>query len=126
MLRVLLAPRFLSYLFASCFGLLLSACAAVDVVKMKEHPAKPINCALDVYADEKEITREYEVVCLISSMTGSTLFDKKTASEAIRLAKPKACECGADAILIMATEKKGMSATGYGHGQASIKAIRYK
>lgn len=111
---------------SSVLLLSLTACASVGVQVLKQQPAKPDNCAIDVYADEKEVKREYETVALIDSKTGSTLFDKKTISAAIDLAKPKACQAGADAIIIMSSDRRGVNLASYGEAKATIKAIKYK
>ncbi|WP_041258036.1 hypothetical protein [Fibrella aestuarina] len=104
----------------------LAACASVGVQVLKQQPAKASNCAIDVYADEKDVKREYETVALIDSKTGSTLFDKKTISAAIDLAKPKACQAGADAIIVMSSDRRGVNLASYGEAKATIKAIKYK
>ena len=104
----------------------MTSCASVGVQVLKNYPSKPSNCSIEVFAEEKDVKREYETVALIDSKTGSTLFDKKTVSAAIDMAKPKACEAGADAIIIMSADKKGVSYASYGEAKAIIKAIKFK
>lgn len=106
--------------------LFFAGCASVGVTVMKQYPAKPEDCDLDVYTGKDEISKEYEAICLIDSKTGSTAFSEKTVAKAIELAKPEACECGSDAILVASGDKEGMSAGSWGEGKAMIKGIKYK
>lgn len=105
--------------------LLMTSCASVGVNISKSYPPKDKDCMLDVYYSEQEVKKSFEVIALIDSKTGSNLFAKKTVSAAIELAKPKACECGADAIIITQMDKEGVTAGGYGYGKAMIKCIKY-
>lgn len=105
---------------------LLASCASVDVVKTKTLPPKAENCTLEVFFEIAAIKKPYEVACILGSSTGTTLFADRSVEHAVELAKPEACKCGADAILIDSVSKTGMSLTGYGQGSASIKAIVYK
>lgn len=102
-------------------------CASVGVTRLAGQmpPAKPANCHLDIYTDSTKITRPYEELCLIDSRTGTTAFHRRSAAEAIRQARPAACRCGADALIIGGVQTKGMSMAGWGMGTANIKAIRY-
>ena len=113
-------------IFVYFVSLSLSACASVGVQVVKQQPPKPANCLIDVYVEEKDIKRDYETLALIDSKTGSTLFDKKTVSAAIDLAKPKACQVGADAIVVMSSDRRGVNLASYGEAKAVIKAIRYR
>ncbi|MBR8839537.1 MAG: hypothetical protein DSM106950_37430 [Stigonema ocellatum SAG 48.90 = DSM 106950] len=110
----------------SVLFLSLTGCASVGVQVMKQHPAKPVGCPIEVYADEKDVKRDYETIALIDSKTGSTLFDKKTVSAAIDMAKPKACQVGADAIIVVSSDRRGVNLASYGEAKAMIKAIKYK
>lgn len=106
--------------------LVLVACARIGVTQTKPAMPKAASCPLDVYTSETEVKRPYEVVCLIDSQTAGTIFDQHTAAAAINQARPYACKCGADAILIsgVGVEGPGM-ASGWGHGTAVVKGIRY-
>lgn len=106
--------------------LLMSACATVGVTQMKSDVTpKKDGCKLDVYSAEKEIEHSYEVVCLIDSKTGGNAFADKTMAGAISLAKPAACRCGADAILISGGRAEGVTLFTWGEGFATMKALRY-
>ena len=74
----------------------VSACAGVGVTQTKQAVAKPEDCPLDIYTNDSEIKRKFEVICLLDSKTGSTLFADKTVAGAIENARPDACKCGGD------------------------------
>lgn len=113
-------------IFLSLFFLLCISCAAVGVTKVHNYDSKPKNCSLDVYTSQAEIKRQYEVACLIDSRTGSTLFHSRTGSAAIEQARPEACGCGADAIVVESAGSKGVDYSSWGEGTAVIKAIKYR
>jgi len=102
--------------------LVMSSCATVGVTVSKSYPAKPIDCKLEVYFSKTEIERPYVVIALLDSKTGSNL--NKTVARAIENAKPKACKCGADAILVGQTNTVTVSGGG-GYGSAIIKCIKF-
>ena len=81
-----------------------------------------IDCKLEVYFSKTEIERPYVVIALLDSKTGSNL--NKTVARAIENAKPKACKCGADAILVGQTNTVTVSGGG-GYGSAIIKCIKF-
>lgn len=111
---------------AALFVVGLLACTTVGVTRVRSAPARESNCVLDVFTSEQEIKRPFEVLCLIDSQTGGTIFHDRTAAAAVEHARPHACRCGADAILIsgIGTEGPGMG-SGWGHGTAVVKAIRF-
>lgn len=100
----------------------LTSCANVGVTTIKAAPPKPENCSLDIYTDESEIKRPFEVLCLIDSSTSRSIFATKTGAAALEKAKPEACKCGADAIIIT---EIGKMDTIDAQGKAVLKAIRY-
>ena len=104
----------------------LFSCASSGVQKVREFPTKEKGCVLDVYTEEKEVTKNYDVVCLIDSKTGSTLYNKKTIAKAIDLSKRKACECGADAVVLVSSDRKGTSFWSWGEAYVVVKGIKYK
>ena len=106
--------------------MLLAGCSSVGKTQLVTATPKPANCQLDIYSSEKEIKRPYTPVCVIDSRTGTTAFHDKTASAAIRNAKPQACECGADAILIKQMDTEGMTFMTWGKGEAILQGIKYK
>lgn len=103
----------------------LPGCGSVGVQPVSMGEAKPLNCRLDRYVNERDIERPYEVVCIISSRTGTTLGHDKSASAAISNAHADACACGADAIVVESAEEQGITAFTWGQGKAQLKAIRY-
>lgn len=106
--------------------ILLSGCASVGSTQLKPSEPKAPNCQLDIYSSKEEIKRPYESVCVIDSRTGTSAFDDKSAAGAIRLSKPKACQCGADAILIEQMDTEGMTFMTWGKGKAIVRGIRYR
>lgn len=105
---------------------LLSACSSMGTTQLTKAAPKAPNCELDIYSSEKEIKRPYTPVCVIDSRTGTTAFHDKTASAAINNARPLACQCGADAILIDQMSTDGMTFMTWGKGTAILRGIRYK
>ncbi|PMR72079.1 hypothetical protein [Billgrantia endophytica] len=105
--------------------LLVTGCTSVGVTPVNSFSAKPANCQLDIYASEAEIQRPFQTACLINSRTGTTAFHRKNAAAAIDHARSEACGCGADAMLIQATDTQGVTMTTWGQGKAIIQAIRY-
>lgn len=105
---------------------LASGCASVGVTKLgKGAKAKPEDCDLDVYASPAEVKRPYREVCLLDAQTSSSAFADKTVAGAVDKARPAACECGGDAILISDGDTEGSSMTGWGRGKAMLRAIVY-
>lgn len=115
--------RYISILIlCTCF----SSCAAVIVNVLKEYPPNSKDCHLDIYVSEKDIPKPFENICILYSQTGTNLFSKKTFEHAIERAMPKACLCGADAIIISAGDEKEMNLVSYGQGSALLTGIRYQ
>lgn len=110
-------------------GLILAAfvtgCASVDVARIKDAPAKAEDCQLEVFSSVAEVKKPYESVCVLGSSTGTTLFADKTLQGAIDSARPEACACGGDAMILNQVSTEGMSMSGYGKSSASINVIRY-
>ena len=92
---------------------------------MHQVSSKPINCELDIYSSKNEIQHKFKTICLIDSRTGTTAFHSKTAAAAVNQAKPYACKCGADAILIEMLDTEGVTMTTWGKGKAVLKGIKY-
>jgi len=105
----------------------LLGCATADVTTLKSAPPKHEDCDIDLFASEKDIKRPFETVCLITANTGSSVFEDRTMNGAISEIRPKACACGADAIVLMNGESGGWNAmTGNKQGHATVKAVRYQ
>jgi len=121
----MISNKSLTFCSIGLVAIILSGCGSVGVQPVSMGEAKPSNCQLDRYVDERDIERTYEVACMISSRTGTTLGHDKTASAAINNAHADACACGADAIVVESAEEQGMTAFTWGQGSAQIKAIKY-
>src|SRR5688572_28008672 len=94
-----------NYIFTLIICLICCSCASVFTKVVQYYPPKPADCDLDVYTTAEEIEKDYEVICILESQTGTSLFDDKSYQYAIERAKPKACKCGADAIFITSVQK---------------------
>ena len=117
--------RIKNILMLLCFSFVITGCAAVGVTTLKSYSQKPADSSLDIFSSIEEIHKPYEIICLIDSKTGNSLFNDKTVAGAINLAKPKALECGADAILVENMQTVSGNGFNYGHASAIIKAIKY-
>jgi hypothetical protein len=101
-----------------------SSCAAVvGVTRVTSSlPPREPGCQLRIFLAEKAVKRRYQVVCLIDARSGgNTIFSDHSASAAIDNARPKACECGADAIIV---DSVG-SGNPIDQGTAVVRAIKY-
>jgi hypothetical protein len=103
----------------------MSACGSVGVTKLKASLPRPSDCDLQIYSSAAEVGRQFEVVCLIDSLTPSNAFADRTAAGAINRAKPFACECGANGMIVESLNTQSTTAFGWGSGTAILKAIRY-
>jgi hypothetical protein len=115
----------LALLAISLPALTLLGCSSVGVHPISMGSAKPTNCPLDQYVSEVDIEQPYEVACIITSKTGTTLMHDKSASAAIDNARADACACGADAIVVENAEEEGINLMTWGQGKAQLKAVRY-
>jgi hypothetical protein len=104
---------------------LLVGCASTGVTHIRAAQPKPAGCEFDLYTAEAELKRPYEVLCLIDATSGHTLFHDRTVRGALEQAKPEACECGADAIVLVNATTTTATAERYGEGTAIVRAIRY-
>jgi hypothetical protein len=118
-----LPPIGLALAIASC--LVMPGCGSVGVTPINSAPSRPGGCRLEIFTSEQKIRRPFQVLCLIDSRTGTTAFDDKTVAAAIEKAKPLACGCGADAILIAGVDTQGPGWGTWGQGKAILKAIRF-
>ena len=120
------------YLF--CLGLLgalcLTGCGSVAVMRMTSAnaPPKPPDCQLEIFGSEADIKRPFEVLCLIESKTGGTIFDRHSVEAALEQLRPVACKYGADALLLIDMNKEGPMdsfSSGWGRAMVKAKAIRW-
>jgi len=117
-------------IFIIFLTIFFTGCGSVGVVRMTnvKNTQNPSGCYLEIYGSENDINRQFEVVCIISSETGGTIFERRDIDAAIDKLRPEACRCGADGILIIDARKEGpMSSfsSGWGRGKVSVKAIRF-
>ncbi|MCF2445908.1 hypothetical protein L0657_18245 [Dyadobacter sp. CY345] len=103
----------------------LFSCASVKVQKLTTNHPKPRNCEVEVFNNESEVKRKFEVVCVLDSKTGNSIWNKRTAEAAIENAKNKACECGADAIVVTSSGRTKLKFYSYRRGIANLKGVKY-
>ncbi len=101
----------------------MQACASIGVTSIQSAPPKGENCDLAVFTDEREIRKSHEVVCFLDGMSAGHILADTTVAGVIRSARPSACQCGADALVIQDVRREGGSL--WGRGYAILKAIRY-
>jgi hypothetical protein len=118
-------------LLAACSSIL--GCAGTDVTQLKPGVAKAHDCDLPIFAAESEVPQKFETVCVVEARTGTGWIHDRSAAAAIKKARPKLCECGADAaIIVEATSMQGSDWTATTltpmqdiRGNAKIRGIRY-
>jgi hypothetical protein len=89
-------------------GLLLSGCTAVKVLHVDESlkpAAREAGCKLDIYLKDPpkrpyEVFGEIEYVKRAKTYVGGASTESGSRREALEALNPKACELGADALLI--------------------------
>jgi hypothetical protein len=111
-------------------ALLMAGCGSTGVVRMTtaDISPRPEDCKLDVYDSEVDVKRKFVVLCRIDAETGRTIFHRHSIEAAMDRLRPKACECGADAVIILDVKKQGALSSfsaGYGYSNLKVKAIRY-
>lgn len=113
---------------AAAILLLLSACAVTKTERSVAASPKPKSCPIQVFYNESEVPRPFEVLCTIESGTGLSLFHDRSVTGAIAGAKEEACLCGAEAIIVEKTRNAGISFLSQdgNRAKATVKAIRYK
>ena len=111
----------------------LTACAGTSVMQLKVVPARPLDCKVDIFASDSEVPKKFETLCVVEAHTGAGWIHDKTASGALEQARPKLCECGADAaVLVDATSKQSSDWTTSiftpiqdQRGNVKVRGIRY-
>lgn len=117
------ARSWVSYGSPVVLGLLIAACGSVTVSRFAPAPPRPQDCRLEVYASENEVDRGFETVCIIGVRTGTHIFAEKGVGGALNQARPQACECGADALILLTAREDATLLSG--EGKATLRAIRY-
>jgi hypothetical protein len=102
----------------------LQACVSIGVTTIQSAPPRAEDCQLAIYTAEKEIKRPFEVVCFMDVMSASHILADTTVAGAIQSSRVKACQCGADALLIHNAHREAN--TFWGRSFAMLKAIRFQ
>jgi hypothetical protein len=105
-------------------GLLaLAGCATLSVTKMAAKAAPRDNgCALDIFTDASTLSRPHDDLCLIDSRTAGPVWTDRSLTGAINQARPAACECGADALVVLTVGQQPEN----GSTTAVLRAIKYR
>ncbi|MCE6992510.1 hypothetical protein [Dyadobacter sp. CY323] len=104
--------------------LVLSSCASVKVKEVSHVNAKPGDCQLPVFNTVNEVNGSYVVLCEVESITGSALYVRRSAKAAIDRARPAACRCGADALLVISSGRTNLKFFSWRRGVATVQAIK--
>jgi hypothetical protein len=107
------------------FSALSLSCASVKTERVSSAPPKQKGCELAVFYNESDVKKKYEIVCLLNSRTGNSIWNKRTGDAAVNLSKKQACKCGADAVIVTSSGQTKLKFYSYKRGIASVKAIRY-
>lgn len=104
---------FRTILFVSIFSALLQGCASVSATKIgsRSFGPKMPSCEIQVFTTIPT-DKKFEEACLINARGGQSIFEDKDASSLIAKMKIKACECGADAIIIRESKDGGYNFAG--------------
>lgn len=106
-------------------------CQSATLYQLKPAIAKPENCHIELYASETEVPGKFETLCIVEAKTGTGMIQDRSANAAINEARPKLCECGAEAaIVIEATSREGTLSNLFTpvwdmSGRAKLKGIRF-
>ncbi len=76
------------------------ASASEDVKVLQKAPARAAGCRLTVYRSEGEITDKYTPLCTLAIAKGIPLTRIDVTGQALAAAEARACECGANAIIL--------------------------
>ncbi|HPA51504.1 MAG TPA: hypothetical protein PLP50_07870 [Thermoanaerobaculia bacterium] len=108
-------------------SLALVGCGSTGVLPVGNASAlpKPEGCQVAVFDSEEDVGRPFEKLCIIDAKTGSTLYNDRSVSGAMKRVNAAACQCGADAVIVKAMGKQGVSAWDWGSSKVSVVAIRY-
>lgn len=106
-----------------------SGCSSTGVLQVgsTDYSPRADNCSLDIYSNREDINQEFEAICLISSESGSTLLNDRSQQGRLNVVKRKACECGADALVLTHMNRTATQfGKGYAQAQVTAEAIVYK
>jgi uncharacterized protein YceK len=111
-------------------GLMVFAagCSSVGTtyVSSERFPAREKNCSLDVYMAREDVKREYAPICILDSDSGTSGVVDRSITATIRNARPYACQCGGDGLLVIqaTSAQPGFWTSGSAH--TVIQVIKYK
>lgn len=110
-------------------SIIVSGCSSTGVLQVgsTDYSSRASNCSLDIYSSREDIKKEFEAICVITSESGSTLLNDRSQQGRLNVVKRKACECGADALVLTRVNRTATRwGQGYAQAQVSAEAIVYK
>ena len=114
------------YIILSIAMLAAIGCATTNSIPLGEHtyPSKISDCPIQVFTQAPQ--RKFEEVCLLNARGGQSIFEGKSVEELLPDLKEKACECGADAIIVKNSKEGGYNFAGPAdRAEASATAIKF-
>ena len=85
-----------------CLALAAVACRHAGITRLADAPAKPANCAPQLFESEAAVGRPFEAVCLVDTEVKATLRTPVDTNALAENARRSACDCGGDAMIIPA------------------------
>jgi len=95
-----------------------SGCASISMSQLsaKKYQAREKDCHIEVFANPPA-DKKFEELCLISARGGQSIFEGKDVDSLLPGMKEKACQAGADAIIL-----KNSKAGGYNFNAPADRA----
>jgi hypothetical protein len=109
----------------SLLALGLAACAGVQKNVVKAAPPREAGCQLDVFfsADIAAQKGPSEELCTLNVKSSSAVVADKSIDGLVERAKPEACACGGDALIMMGKSDNAVGTSS--QGVANFKVVRY-
>ena len=105
--------------------MVVGGCSSGSAV-LKEAPANTSqDCPskIQVFGSKEEVTRPYETLCMVDAQTSGIAGNTGNINLVLNKGKKRACECGADAVIVTKLEP---TQTGMGGAVMTGLAIRFK
>ena len=102
----------------------LVACSSGTVVLNQAPPKQDSDCSskIQVFGSAQEVGRPYQSLCLVNAQVSGVAGGQGNMNIVVGKAKSRACECGADALIISKAEP---ITTGMGGATLTGTAIRF-
>jgi hypothetical protein len=117
----------IKFIIVAAVVIICQGCAATNVTRLGStaYDPKPLGCNIEVLT-VVPTGKKFEELCLLSARGGQSIFESKSVHGLIPDMKDKACQCGADAIILKDSKEGGYNFAGSAdRAQASATAVRY-